>query len=250
MLLPAGWTAPPQHIGEGTPAERLDLGCYSAHIFSRSVVIHGTILRRHTSSMLLSGTQFSPSRIGAACTVCRPTVVIQRIISRGRSLQDFHGRVVIPHTFCSFAPPCPLLLFSTHFMPEKNAVVISSTIQPCGILAFCSFLCCYSAHILQFVEFRQGCYPQHNSQKRTLLRRSIVVIQGTIPKIFFQELLFAAHFRKICIFPSPVVTVSTVFSVCRARLLSAAQFRSAGFLLPGLLNEAHFLQSSFSAPVL
>ena len=250
MLLPAGWTAPPQHIGEGTPAERLDLGCYSAHIFSRSVVIHGTILRRHTSSMLLSGTQFSPSRIGAACTVCRPTVVIQRIISRGRSLQDFHGRVVIPHTFCSFAPPCPLLLFSTHFMPEKNAVVISSTIQPCGILAFCSFLCCYSAHILQFVEFRQGCYPQHNSQKRTLLRRSIVVIQGTIPKIFFQELLFAAHFRKICIFPSPVVTVSTVFSVCRARLLSAAQFRSAGFFLPGLLNAAHFLQSGFSISVL
>lgn len=80
VLLPAGWTAPPQHIGEGTPAERLDLGCYSAHIFSRSVVIHGTILRRRTPSMLLSGTQFSPSRIGAARTVCRPAVVIQRII--------------------------------------------------------------------------------------------------------------------------------------------------------------------------
>lgn len=50
VLLPAGWTAPPQHIGEGTPAERLDLGCYSAHIFSRSVVIYGTILRRRTPS--------------------------------------------------------------------------------------------------------------------------------------------------------------------------------------------------------
>lgn len=163
VLLPAGWTAPPQHIGEGTPAERLDLGCYSAHIFSRSVVINGTILRRHTPSMLLSGTQFSPSRIGAARTVCRPAVVIQRIISSGRSRLDFHGRVVIPHTFCSFAPPCPVLLFSTHFIPENNAVVIGSTIQPCWISVFCDFLYCYSAHILQFVEFRQGCYPQHNS---------------------------------------------------------------------------------------
>lgn len=147
----------------GTPAERLDLGCYSAHIFSRSVVIHGTILRRRTPSMLLSGTQFSPSRIGAARTVCRPAVVIQRIISSGRSHRDFHGRVVIPHTFCSFAPPCPVLLFSTHFIPENNAVVIGSTIRPCGILAFCHFFYCYSAHILQFVELRQGCYPQHNS---------------------------------------------------------------------------------------
>lgn len=211
VLLPAGWTAPPQHIGEGTPAERLDLGCYSAHIFSRSVVIHGTILRRRPPSMLLSGTQFSPFRIGAARTVCRPAVVIQRIISSGRSRRDFHGRVVIPHTFCSFAPPCPLLLFSTHFIPENNAVVISSTIQPCWISVFCDFLYCYSAHILQFVEFRQGCYSQHNSQKRTLLRRSIVVIQSTIPKIFFRVLLFAAHFTKSCIFPSPVVTVSTVF---------------------------------------
>lgn len=153
----------PQHIGEGTPAERLDLGCYSAHIFSRSVVIHGTILRRRTPSMLLSGTQFSPSRIGAARTVCRPAVVIQRIISSGRSHRDFHGRVVIPHTFCSFAPPCPVLLFRTHFIPENNAVVIGSTIQPCWISVFCDFLYCYSAHILQFVEFRQGCYPQHNS---------------------------------------------------------------------------------------
>ena len=161
--------------------------------------------------MLLSGTQFSPSRIGAARTVCRPAVVIQRIISSGRSRRDFHGRVVIPHTFCSFAPPCPLLLFSTHFMPENNAVVIGSTIQPCWISFFCDFLYCYSAHILQFVEFRQGCYPQHNSQKRTLLRRSVVVIQSTIQKIFFRVLLFAAHFRKICIFPFPVVTVSTVF---------------------------------------
>ena len=163
VLLPAGWTAPPQHIGEGTPAERLDLGCYFAHIFSRSVVIHGTILRRCTPSLLLSGTQFSPSRIGAARTVCRPAVVIQRIISSGRSHRDFHGRVVILHTFCSFAPPCPLLLFSTHFIPENNAVVIGNTIQPCWISVFCDFLYCYSAHILQFVEFRQSCYPQHNS---------------------------------------------------------------------------------------
>lgn len=175
VLLPAGWTAPPQHIGEGTPAERLDLGCYSAHIFSRSVVIHSTILRWRTPSMLLSGTQFSPSRIGAARTVCRPTVVIQRIISSGRSHRDFHGRVVIPHTFCSFAPPCPVLLFSTHFIPENNAVVIGSTIQPCWISVFCDFLYCYSAHILQFVEFRQGCYPQHNSKNLF----SGVVICGT-----------------------------------------------------------------------
>lgn len=123
---------------------------------------------RHNSaaappSMLLSGTQFSPSRIGAARTVCRPAVVIQRIISLGRSRRDCHGRVVIPHTFCSFDPPCPVLLFSTHFIPENNAVVIGSTIRPCGISVFCDFLYCYSAHILQFVEFRQGCYPQHNS---------------------------------------------------------------------------------------
>ena len=91
--------------------------------------------------------------------------------------------------------------YSAHILClKKNAVVIGSTIQPCGILVFCSFLCCYSAHILQFVEFRQGCYPQHNSQKRTLLRRSCVVIQGTIPKIFFHELLFAAHFTKSRIF--------------------------------------------------
>ena len=161
--------------------------------------------------MLLSGTQFSPSRIGAARTVCRPAVVIQRIISFCRSHWDFHSRVVIPHTFCSFAPPYPVLLFSTHFIPENNAVVIGSTIRPSRISVFCDFLDCYSAHILQFVEFRQGCYPQHNSQKRTLLRRSIVVIQGTIPKIFFLVLLFAAHFTKSCIFPFPVVTVSTVF---------------------------------------
>ena len=147
VLLPAGWTAPPQHIGEGTPAERLDLGCYSAHIFSRSVVIHGTILRRRTPSMLLSGTQFSPSRIGAARTVCRPAVVIQRIIL-----------LAVPIGISTAE-----LLFSTHFIPENNAVVIGSTIQPCWISVFCDFLYCYSAHILQFVEFRQGCYPQHNS---------------------------------------------------------------------------------------
>lgn len=161
--------------------------------------------------MLLSGTQFSPSRIGAARTVCRPAVVIQRIISSGRSRRDFHGRVVIPHTFSSFAPPCPLLLFSTHFIPENNAVVIGSTIRPCRILAFCHFFYCYSAHILQFVEFQQGCYSQHNSQKRTLLRRSCVVIQSTIPKIFFQELLFAAHFRKICIFLSLLLRSAQFF---------------------------------------
>ena len=163
LLFPAGRAALPQHIGEGTPAERLDLGCYSAHIFSRSVVIRGTILRRRTPSMLLSGTQFSSSRVGAARTVCRPAVVIQRIISSDRSCRDFHGRVVIPHTFCSFAPPCPVLLFSTHFISENNAVVIGSTIRPSRISVFCDFLYCYSAHILQFVEFQQGCYPQHNS---------------------------------------------------------------------------------------
>lgn len=177
--------------------------------------------------MLLSGTQFSPSRIGAARTVCRPAVVIQRIISSSRSCRDFHGRVVIPHTFCSVAPPCPLLLFTTHFISENNAVVIGSTIRPCRISAFRHFLCCYSAHILQFVEFRQGCYPQHNSQKRTILRRSIVVIQSTIPKVFFQVLLFAAHFTKSCIFPFAVVTVGTVFSYaghgCYRRHNSALQ---------------------------
>lgn len=211
VLLPAGWAAPPQHIGEGTPAERLDLGCYSAHIFSRSVVIHGTILRQRTPSKLLSGTQFSPSRIGAARTVCRPAVVIQRIISSGRSRRDFHGRVVIPHTFCSFAPPCPVLLCSTHFIPENNAVVIGSTIQPCWISAFCHFflllfcahftICRTSAGLLSAAQFVKKnaftpvycCYTKHNS------------------KNFFRVLLFAAHFTKSCIFPSPVVTVSTVF---------------------------------------
>ena len=161
VLLPAGWTAPPQHIGEGTPAERLDLGCYSAHIFSRSVVIHGTILRRRTPSMLLSGTQFFPFRIGAARTVCRPAVVIQRIISSGRSRRDFHGRVVIPHTFCSFAPPCPVLLFSTHFIPENNAVVIGSTISVrCASRGKKNG--CYRAHNSDFFLRAAGCYPQHN----------------------------------------------------------------------------------------
>lgn len=200
--------------------------------------------------MLLSGTQFSPSRIGAARTVCRPAVVIQRIISSGRSRRDFHGRVVIPHTFCSFAPACPVLLFSTHFIPENNAVVIGSTIRPSGISAFCHLLYCYSAHILQFVEFRQGllsaaqfvkknaftpvycCYTRHNSKNLF----SGVVICGT----FYEKLYF----------PFPRCYGQHSFFVCRARLLSAAQFRSAGFLLPGLLNAAHFLQSGFSAPVL
>lgn len=182
--------------------------------------------------MLLSGTQFSPSRIGAARTVCRPAVVIQRIISSGRSHRDFHGRVVIPHTFCSFAPPCPVLLFRTHFIPENNAVVIGSTIQPCWISVFCDFLYCYSAHILQFVEFRQGCYPQHNSKNLF----SGVVICGT----FYEKLYFSI----------PCCYGQHSFSVCRVRLLLAAQFRSAGFFLPGLLNAAHFLQSGFSTPVL
>lgn len=187
------------------------MGCYSAHIFARSVVIHGTILRRRTPSALLSGTQFSPSRVGAARTVCRPAVVIQRIISRGCSRRDFHGRVVIPHTFCSLAPPCPLLLFSTHFMPEKNAVVIDSTIRPCGILTFCHFFYCYSAHILQFVELRRGCYPQHNSQKRTLLRRSCVVIQGTIPKIFFRSCYLRHILGKSVFFHPPLLRSAQFF---------------------------------------
>lgn len=139
MLFPAGWTALPQHIGEGTPAERLHLGCYSSHIFARSVVIHGTILRRRTPSALLSGTQFSPSRVGAARTVFRPAVVIQRIISRGCSLQDFHGRVVIPHTFCSLAPPCPLLLFSTHFMLKKMLLLSAAQFCRAGFRLFAVF---------------------------------------------------------------------------------------------------------------
>lgn len=193
VLLPAGWTAPPQHIGEGTPAERLDLGCYSAHIFSRSVVIHGTILRRRTSSMLLSGTQFSPSRVGAARTVCRTAVVIQRIISRGRSLQDFHGRVVIPPTFCSLAPPCPLLLFSTHFMPEKkrscyrqhNSSVRNFGFLQFSLLLFCAHftVCRISTGLLSAAQFAKNnaftpvlcCYTRHNSKNPF----SGVVICGT-----------------------------------------------------------------------
>jgi hypothetical protein len=182
MLFPAGWTAPPQHIGEGTPAERLHLGCYSAHIFARSVVIHGTILRRRTPSALLSGTQFSPYRVGAARTVCRPAVVIQRIISRGCSLKDFHGRVVIPHTFCSLAPPCPLLLFSTHFMLEKkrscyrqhNSAVRDFGFLQFSLLLFCAHftICRISAGLLSAAQFAKKnaftpvlcCYTRHNSK--------------------------------------------------------------------------------------
>ena len=176
VLLPAGWTAPPQHIGEGTPAECLYLGCYSAHIFSRSVVIHGTILRRRTPSMLLSGTQFSPSRIGAVRTVCRPAVVIQRIISSGRSRWDFHGRVVIPHTFCSFAPPCPVLLFSTHFIPENNAVVIGSTIPVCRI-------------------FSSGVVKRSTFFAEQLFHISIVT-ESTIQKNSFLWLLYLTLFKN------------------------------------------------------
>lgn len=200
--------------------------------------------------MLLSGTQFSPSRIGAARTVCRPAVVIQRIISFGRSRRDFHGRVVIPHTFCSFAPPCPVLLFSTHFIPENNAVVIGSTIRPCGLLAFCHFflllfcahftICRISAGLLSAAQFVKKnaftpvycCYTKHNSKNLF----SCVVICGT----FYEKLYFSI----------PCCYGQHSFSVCRVRLLSAAQFRSAGFLLPGLLNAAHFLQSGFSISVL
>ena len=141
VLLPAGWTAPPQHIGGG-------------HI-GRTPWL-GLLFRAHFLTLCCY-----PQHNSAAAHPLN--VVIQRIISSGRSRRDFHGRVVIPHTFCSFAPPCPVLLFSTHFIPENNTVVIGSTIQPCWISVFCDFLYCYSAHILQFVEFRQSCYPQHNS---------------------------------------------------------------------------------------
>ena len=239
MLFPAGWTAPPQHIGEGAPAERLDLGCYSAHIFSRSVVIHGTILRRRIPSMLLSETQFSSSRIGAARTVCRPAVVIQRIISSGRSHRDFHGRVVIPHTFCSFAPPCPLLLFSTHFIPENNAVVIGSTIQPCWILVFCDFLYCYSAHILQFVEFRQGCYPQHNSMYSVFHSVSKLRIRQQPRQIQLgQQNPLRASLKKILILP---VVIQRTFPA--VGLLSGAQFPNCR-ILAAVVIDGTFLKKS------
>lgn len=177
MLFPAGWTAPPQHIGEGTPAERLDLGCYSAHIFARSVVIHGTILRRRTSSMLLSGTQFSPSRIGAARTVCRPAVVIQRIISRGCSLQDFHGRVVIPHTFYAWKKCC--------CYRQHNSAVRDFGFLQFSLLLFCAHftVCRISAGLLFAAQFAKKdaftpvycCYTRHNSKNPF----SGVVICGT-----------------------------------------------------------------------
>ena len=200
--------------------------------------------------MLLSGTQFSPSRIGATRTVCRPAVVIQRIISSGRSRRDFHGRVVIPRTFCSFAPPCPVLLFSTHFMPEKkyrcyrqhNSPVRDFGFLRFSLLLFCAHftICRISAGLLSAAQFVKKdaftpvycCYTKHNSKNLF----SGVVICGT----FYEKLYFSI----------PCCYGQHSFSVCRVRLLSAAQFRSAGFLLPGLLNAAHFLQSSFSAPVL
>lgn len=155
-----------------------------------------------------------PAHILQPCSAL-PAVVIQHTFYawKKRGCYRQHNSPVRDFDFLPFF----LLLFCAHFTICRTSAGLLSAAQFAKKNAFTPVLCCYT---------------RHNS------------------KNLFQELLFAAHFRKICIFPSPVVTVSTVFSVCRARLLSAAQFRSAGFLLPGLLNAAHFLQSSFSAPVL
>lgn len=165
------------------------LCCYPRHNFAAAhplgVVIRDTIFTLPG----WSGTHSLPPRC------CYPAHNFTRPLP-----PRFPWQSCYPAHILQLCSALPAVVIQHTFYAWKNAVVIGSTILPCGISAFCSFLCCYSAHILQFVEFRQGCYSQHNSQKRTLLRRSIVVIQSTIPKILFQELLFAAHFRKICIF--------------------------------------------------
>ena len=111
-----------------------------------------------------------------------------------------------------------------------------------SLLLFCAHftICRISAGLLSAAQFVKKnaftpvycCYTKHNSKNLF----SGVVIYGT----FYEKLYFSI----------PCCYGQHSFSVCRVRLLSAAQFRSAGFLLPGLLNAAHFLQSSFSAPVL
>ena len=161
VLLPAGWTAPPQHIGEGTPAERLDLGCYSAHIFSRSVVIHGTIRRG-----------FFASRVVIRSTVCASAVVIGNTISgllfttqfgsSGRGLLfPTQGKTVVIHgTVQAFSPKSLLLSaaqfdFGLLFSAQFAGVVIGSTFggktgkfPPVGYRYTAVFLrwSCYSRH--------------------------------------------------------------------------------------------------------
>lgn len=142
--------------------------------------------------------------------------------------------VVIQHTFYAWKKCC--------CYRQHNSAVRDFGFLQFSLLLFCAHftVCRISAGLLFAAQFAKKndftpvhcCYAKHNSKNLF----SWVVICGT----FYEKLYFSI----------PRCYGQHIFFVCRARLLSAAQFRSAGFLLPGLLNAAHFLQSSFSAPVL
>ena len=105
--------------------------------------------------------------------------------------------------------PFFLLLFYAHFTICRISARLLSAAQFVKKNAFTPVYCCYT---------------KHNSKNLF----SGVVICGT----FYEKLYFSI----------PCCYGQHSFSVCRVRLLSAAQFRSAGFLLPGLLNAAHFTE--------
>lgn len=142
--------------------------------------------------------------------------------------------VVIQHTFYAWKKYC--------CYRQHNSPALDFGFLRFSLLLFCAHftICRISAGLLSAAQFVKKnaftpvycCYTKHNSKNLF----SGVVIYGT----FYEKLYFSI----------PCCYGQHSFSVCRVRLLSAAQFRSAGFLLPGLLNAAHFLQSSFSAPVL
>ena len=106
-----------------------------------------------------------------------------------------------------------------------------------SLLLFCAHftICRISAGLLSAAQFVKKnafttvycCYTKHNSKNLF----SGVVICGT----FYEKLYFSI----------PRCYGQHSFSVCRVRLLSAAQFRSAGFFLPGLLNAANSKKFSF-----
>lgn len=100
-----------------------------------------------------------------------------------------------------------LLLFCAHFTICRISAGLLSAAQFVKKNAFTPVYCCYTKH--NFKNLFSG-----------------VVICGT----FYEKLYFSI----------PCCYGQHSFSVCRVRLLSAAQFRSAGFFLPGLLNAAHF----------
>lgn len=105
-----------------------------------------------------------------------------------------------------------LLLFCAHFTICRISAGLLSTAQFVKKNAFTPVYCCYT---------------KHNSKN---LFSGVVIC-----RTFYEKLYFSI----------PCCYGQHSFSVCRARLLSAAQFRSAGFFLPGLLNAAHFCRAAF-----